>query len=95
MTTTTSKTDRIYNRAPKGGAISPVNSRFYKGGQFMPMVAVVVEVKQATPTTTIEITVAPGLVPEWNTELAGDDESAGPVAAEVDRWSALARRLAA
>jgi hypothetical protein len=47
MTTTTKSTDRIINRAPKGGAISPVNGRFYAGGQFMPMVAEVVEVKPA------------------------------------------------
>lgn len=45
MTTTEKTTDRIINRAPKGGAISPVNGKFYAGGQFMPMVAEVVEVK--------------------------------------------------
>ena len=28
---------RIVNRAPKGGATSPVNGRHYKGGWFMPM----------------------------------------------------------
>jgi hypothetical protein len=47
MTTTTKSTDRIINRAPRGGAISPVNGRFYAGGQFMPMVAEVVELKPA------------------------------------------------
>lgn len=35
------------NRAPKGGAVSTINGRFYKGGQFMPMVAEVVEFKPA------------------------------------------------
>jgi hypothetical protein len=48
MTTATIKTDRFSNRAPKGGAISAVNGQFYLGGQFMPMVAEVVEVKPAT-----------------------------------------------
>jgi hypothetical protein len=38
-TATTRKADIHVNRAPKGGAISPVNGRFYLGGQFMPMVA--------------------------------------------------------
>jgi hypothetical protein len=47
MTTTTPKADRFTNRAPKGGAVSTVNGQFYAGGQFMPMVAVVVEVKPA------------------------------------------------
>jgi hypothetical protein len=48
MTTTTTKADRVnINRAPKGGAVSTVNGRFYAGGQFMPMVAVVVEPKPA------------------------------------------------
>lgn len=55
MTTTTTTTGRILNRAPKGGEISPVNGRFYKGGQFMPTVAVVepvatIEIKGATYT---------------------------------------------
>lgn len=36
MTNTNAKTDRYDNRAPKGGAISPVNNRFYLGGQWMP-----------------------------------------------------------
>jgi hypothetical protein len=36
---TTRKADINVNRAPKGGAISPVNGQFYLGGQFMPMVA--------------------------------------------------------
>ena len=48
ITTTTTKADRVnINRAPKGGAVSTVNGQFYAGGQFMPMVAVVVEVKPA------------------------------------------------
>jgi hypothetical protein len=48
MTTTTTKADRVnINRAPKGGAVSTVNGLFYAGGQFMPMVAVVVEPKPA------------------------------------------------
>ena len=48
MTTATPATaDRIANRAPKGGAVSAVNGRFYRGGWFMPMVAEVVEVKPA------------------------------------------------
>jgi hypothetical protein len=48
MTTTTTQADRVnINRAPKGGAVSTVNGQFYAGGQFMPMVAVVVEVKPA------------------------------------------------
>jgi hypothetical protein len=47
MTTATAKTDRFANRAPKGGAISSVNGQYYLGGQFMPMVAVVVEAKPA------------------------------------------------
>jgi hypothetical protein len=38
-TATTRKADINANRAPKGGAISPVNGQFYAGGQFMPMVA--------------------------------------------------------
>jgi hypothetical protein len=37
MTTTTGKTDRFANRGPRGGAISPVNGRFYAGGRFIPM----------------------------------------------------------
>lgn len=45
MTTATAKADRIVNRAPKGGAVSVVNGRFYAGGQFMPMVAEAVVVK--------------------------------------------------
>ena len=46
--TTTKNADTVnINRAPKGGAVSPVNHRFYAGGQFMPMVAVVVESKPA------------------------------------------------
>jgi hypothetical protein len=48
MTTTTTTTGRILNRAPKGGAISTVNGQWYAGGQFMPMVPVVAEVKPAT-----------------------------------------------
>jgi hypothetical protein len=48
MTTSTTKADRVnINRAPKGGGVSTVNGQFYAGGQFMPMVAVVVEVKPA------------------------------------------------
>lgn len=47
MTTTMKTTDRIANRAPKGGMVSSVNGRFYKGGWFMPMVAEVLEVKPA------------------------------------------------
>ena len=47
MTTTAAKADRFANRAPKGGAVSSVNGQFYKGGQFMPMAAQVVEVKPA------------------------------------------------
>lgn len=39
--------DRFTNRAPRGGAVSPVNGQFYAGGQFMPMVAEVVEIKPA------------------------------------------------
>ena len=45
MTTTTPKADRFSNRAPKGGAVSPVNNQFYKGGQFMPMLSTPAEVK--------------------------------------------------
>jgi hypothetical protein len=48
MTTTKSTADRYSNRAPKGGAVSPVNGRFYLGGQWMPMVHEVVEVRPAT-----------------------------------------------
>jgi hypothetical protein len=49
MTTTTrTATDRFSSRAPKGGAVSTVNGRFYAGGTFMPMVADVVEVKPAS-----------------------------------------------
>jgi hypothetical protein len=48
QTITANKADRVnINRAPKGGAVSTVNGRFYAGGQFMPMVAEVVEVKPA------------------------------------------------
>jgi hypothetical protein len=48
MNTTTKTTDTVnINRAPKGGAVSTVNGQFYLGGQFMPMVAVVVEVRPA------------------------------------------------
>jgi hypothetical protein len=49
MTTiTANKADCVnINRAPKGGAVSTVNGRFYAGGQFMPMVADVVEFKPA------------------------------------------------
>lgn len=36
-TTTKSHTDRIINRAPKGGMVSLVNGFFYLGGQFMPL----------------------------------------------------------
>jgi hypothetical protein len=42
--TTTPKADRYSNRAPKGGASSPVNGQFYAGGRWMPMTAEVVEV---------------------------------------------------
>jgi hypothetical protein len=48
MTNATTLTDRFSNRAPKGGAVSPINGLFYAGGQFMPMVADVVEVKPAS-----------------------------------------------
>jgi hypothetical protein len=48
MTTTTQKTDRFSNRAPKGGAVSPVNGQFYLGGQFMPVVATPVVARPAT-----------------------------------------------
>ncbi len=37
MTSPAPKADRFPNRAPKGGAVSPVNGLFYAGGQFMPM----------------------------------------------------------
>jgi hypothetical protein len=37
MIVTTPKADRIVNRAPRGGAVSPINGRFYAGGTFMPM----------------------------------------------------------
>jgi hypothetical protein len=47
VTTATPKADRFSNRAPRGGAVSPVNGRFYPGGQFMPMVATVAELKPA------------------------------------------------
>jgi hypothetical protein len=43
MITTKTSTDRIINRAPKGGAISPVNNQFYLGGQFMPCVSIPAE----------------------------------------------------
>jgi hypothetical protein len=36
MTTAT----KLYNRAPKGGMVSSVNGRFYKGGQFVPAATV-------------------------------------------------------
>jgi hypothetical protein len=40
MTTATAKADRVnINRAPRGGAVSPINGLYYKGGQFMPMAA--------------------------------------------------------
>ena len=40
MTTPTPKADRVsINRAPKGGAVSPINGLYYKGGQFMPLAA--------------------------------------------------------
>jgi hypothetical protein len=46
MTTPTTKADRVnINRAPRGGAVSPVNGLFYLGGQFMPMAAGIVEYK--------------------------------------------------
>jgi hypothetical protein len=38
------KADRFY-RAPKGGMVSTVNGRFYKGGQFIPLFSNPVEVK--------------------------------------------------
>ena len=47
MTTSTTKAERFSNRAPKGGAVSPVNGQYYLGGQFMPMVASIAEVKPA------------------------------------------------
>jgi hypothetical protein len=47
-TTTTAKTDRYDNRAPRGGAVSPVNGQWYAGGRWMPRVAEVVEIKPAT-----------------------------------------------
>ncbi len=37
MTTAVNRADRFSNRAPKGGAVSPINGLFYRGGQFMPM----------------------------------------------------------
>jgi hypothetical protein len=37
MNTATVKTDRYSNRAPRGGAVSPINDKFYAGGQWMPM----------------------------------------------------------
>ena len=45
MTTTTQTTDRILNRAPKGGMVSSVNGLFYKGGQFVPMLSTSTPVK--------------------------------------------------
>ena len=167
MTSTTRQTDRLINRAPKGGAISPINGRFYKGGQFMPMAGAEikptrVEIKGATyevraidpgfaGVAAVEVrkfngesyavtlqadgravcecpsylythedrgtcckhglavieagllrapapavVIEPGLVPAWEPELAGDDESAfGTAPAGADRWDALALRLAA
>lgn len=47
MTTTTATTDRIINRAPKGGAVCPISGRFYRGGQFMPLAPADVVVKPA------------------------------------------------
>lgn len=48
MTSTSKNADTVnINRAPKGGAVSSVNGRFYAGGQFMPMTATIVEVKPA------------------------------------------------
>jgi hypothetical protein len=38
-------TTQIFNRAPKGGMVSPVNGRAYKGGQFMPAAPVAVETR--------------------------------------------------
>lgn len=37
-TTSTTKADRYSNRAPKGGAVSPVNGLWYQGGRWMPCV---------------------------------------------------------
>lgn len=39
MTNPSPKADRFANRAPRGGAVSPVNGLFYRGGRFMPMAA--------------------------------------------------------
>jgi hypothetical protein len=39
--------------------------------------------------------IEPGLVPTWEPELAGDDESMGLIPADVDHWDVLARQLAA
>lgn len=36
--TTPAKADRYANRAPRGGAVSPVNGLYYRGGTWMPMV---------------------------------------------------------
>ena len=47
MTTATPKADRVPNRAPKGGAVSSVNGRFYRGGWFMPVVSNPVILKPA------------------------------------------------
>jgi hypothetical protein len=48
MTTTTPKADRYSDRAPRGGAISPIIGQWYAGGQWMRMTAEVVEVSAKT-----------------------------------------------
>ena len=43
--------DRVYSRAPKGGAVSSVNGQFYRGGWFMPCVPALAVVTKPAPLT--------------------------------------------
>lgn len=47
MTTQTTKTGRIINRASKGGEVCLLTGRFFKGGCFMPCRSTEAEVKPA------------------------------------------------
>jgi hypothetical protein len=55
MTSPTPKADRFINRAPRGGMVSPINNRFYKGGQFMPMAIVEVVAAPARATKAAKV----------------------------------------
>ena len=77
MTIAPALTARPIPRAPRGGMLSPVNGRFYRGGWFMPRAATPPALKLAAPCTSprpaLDITRTDGTVTVANPETGDVD----------------------